>query len=79
MRIIELEQTCYACPSQWEGKTLSGQDVYIRYRWGYLSISIDEKAIYGEQIGDEWSGVLAWRRVEEILNSLGYEVQKWIH
>lgn len=39
-RIIELNQTCTACPSQWEGKTEDGRYVYIRYRGGYLSAGI---------------------------------------
>lgn len=37
--IIEhLTQTCGACPSQWEGELEDGRMLYIRYRWGYLSI-----------------------------------------
>ena len=41
--IVWLKQTCIACPSQWEGKLSDGRMVYIRYRWGHLSIRISEK------------------------------------
>jgi len=39
-------QTCEACPSQWEAKTSDGRFLYIRFRWGCLTIgsgaTIDE-------------------------------------
>ena len=27
-----------ACPTQGEGKTSDGYNIYVRYRWGYLSV-----------------------------------------
>jgi len=35
-----LKQTCSACPSQWEAVTKNLKPVYIRYRWGYLTVEI---------------------------------------
>ena len=35
-RIVELTQTCYACPSQWEGTTSEGRYLYIRYQVSHL-------------------------------------------
>lgn len=49
-RITEIEQTCSACPSQWEGKTSSGEYVYIRYRWGEGRIEVNYETVF------EWSG-----------------------
>jgi len=43
MKVVELERTCPAFPSQWEGKLEDGRMVYIRYRWGWLSIRISNK------------------------------------
>lgn len=40
--VVELKQTCSACPSQWEGSTDDGRCVYIRYRWGTLEVGIGE-------------------------------------
>jgi hypothetical protein len=42
MRLVELTQTCYACPSQWEGKLEDGRFVYVRYRWGCLQVGIED-------------------------------------
>jgi len=71
MYITELNQTCGACPSQWEGKLNDGRMFYIRYRWGYLSVRISENAtndvgdavggqeILGEQVDKSgWDGVM---------------------
>ena len=38
--VVEIERTCTACPAQWEGKTRDNRPVYIRYRYGYLSVQI---------------------------------------
>jgi hypothetical protein len=49
-RVISLEQTCTACPSQWEGGLEGGGYVYIRYRWGALSVGIgpSEEEFWGD-------------------------------
>jgi len=41
-KIISLEQTCYACPSQWDAVTSDDRRVYIRFRWGLLTVEIGE-------------------------------------
>ena len=51
--------TCLACPSQWEGITDDGESVYIRYRWGHLSVSVSGTKIFSRQIGDGLDGVLS--------------------
>lgn len=52
--VVELQQTCGACPSQWEGRTEDGRHVYIRYRFGLLTAGVD---------ADEWGAV---RSAEEV-------------
>ena len=42
MKVISIEQTCGACPSQWEGITDDNRRVYVRYRWGNLSVRVGE-------------------------------------
>lgn len=37
-----LVQTCSACPSQWEAKDSLGREIYIRYRWGHLTVRCAE-------------------------------------
>ena len=56
-----LKQTCNACPSQWEGETVCGKPIYIRYRWGALTCTEDvggPNFIERQVIGDSFHGVL---------------------
>lgn len=50
-KIIKLRKTCFAAPSQWEGVDSEEYPIYIRYRWGKLSVRI------GKKRGDVWSAV----------------------
>ena len=88
IRVIlkEIIMTCAACPSQWEGVTISGQPVYIRYRFGYLSVKIGSigsdvmsavtgDEIYGQQIGDEYDGSIDWDTVATY-TGLALRIQK---
>ena len=40
LKVAQLEMTCGACPSQWEGELEDGRAIYIRYRWGRLGVVI---------------------------------------
>jgi len=40
MKIKSLTQTCFCCPSQWEGLLDDGRSIYIRYRYGKLFVGI---------------------------------------
>lgn len=62
-RIVKLEkvsQTCFACPTQYEGKTKYGEYFYCRYRYGWMSIELDGKELVEVKFGDEWSGCCSW-------------------
>lgn len=41
LQLVELEMTCSACPSQWEGRLVDGRYVYVRCRWGVLQVGIE--------------------------------------
>jgi hypothetical protein len=43
IKIVKIRQTCVICPTQYEGKTDDDRPVYIRYRWGYLSVRVGDK------------------------------------
>jgi hypothetical protein len=67
IRVSRIRKTCNACPSQWEGVTPDGAKVYVRYRWGGLSVGVGAEPLgkdYGnvlsEQIGDSLDGVLSF-------------------
>lgn len=67
--ITDLRMTCSGCPSQWDG-IMDGRKVYVRYRWGYLSIRVGApgdfseyaavrgKEIFGRKVGDGFDGFL---------------------
>ena len=81
MRIKHVVMTCTACPAQWEGRTEDDRPVYIRYRWGYLSVRVGAPGgdlrsavggvrVYGAQVGDELDGSIAWREVRDRIKPL---------
>ncbi len=96
---IELIQTCSACPSQWEGRVVegmgdeldgdmdvAGRPVYIRYRWGFLSVRLgkvdgdlwdaaDGGEILGKQVGDKLHGEM---EQEELATHLAEE-EIWVN
>ena len=74
--VKSIEQTCFACPSQWEGKTTEGERLYCRYRYGILSVSVgegvDRQVLMSRDMGDPWGGVMNLvqliRHTGEVLN-----------
>jgi hypothetical protein len=67
IRIVKAVSTCMACPSQWDAWTDDGKYVYIRYRWGYLSVSYDVmgEPILEKIVGDEYDGVMSFEELVE--------------
>lgn len=66
--------TTPAVPTQWEGRTSDGFYVYIRYRWGELTVNVGwneddvfDALIFEKRIGGEYDGVLSSK---ELLNHL---------
>lgn len=73
MIVKSLTQTCGACPSQWEGQSEAGDDIYIRYRRGFLRIEVNGKTILSGRIGDSLDGVLN----EEDMKSVTSRILDW--
>jgi len=71
VKIKSLTQTCGACPSQWEGETENGAYVYIRYRYGWLSVDIDGVHMFGQEVGDSLGSVMD---TEQMLRITGLEM-----
>lgn len=71
IKLVFIEQTCEACPSQWTAFDNEDNYIYIRYRWGYLRIEyfdLNENIngyIYGKQLGDSYDGVLSYEELKE--------------
>lgn len=49
-KVVQLIRTCFACPSQWEGKLENGDNLYVRYRWGRLRIEINDEIVFSKQL-----------------------------
>ncbi len=76
MKIKDPMAMTSACPAQWEGRTEDDRPVYVRYRWGYLSVRVGPPGgdlgtavggitVYGEQIGGELDGSIEWVEVRD--------------
>lgn len=71
-KVISVERTCRACPSQWEGVTDDRRLIYVRYRYGVLRIAISDPgatdihaAVNGEELfclewGDPFGGDMSY-------------------
>ena len=44
-RIAQQEQTCFACPEQYEGQLTTGEYFYFRYRYGIASLYLSWEAV----------------------------------
>jgi hypothetical protein len=75
-KLISLTQTCAMCPSQWEGILDNGKHVYVRYRWGQITLrvgknldaAIDSRHYLFKQIGEDFDGILSSREMLKVLN-----------
>jgi len=66
VKIAEIEQTCFAYPSSWSGTTIDNKNIYIRYRWGYLSVKVGGEEIFGITYGGELDGMIDLSTVLEL-------------
>jgi hypothetical protein len=69
IKIISAQWICFACPTIYTGKTAEGWTVYARYRWGNLSVRIDDSP------EPECEGAAGW---EILAKTIGHEVHGWL-
>ena len=80
MILSEIVQKIEACPSLWTCK-LNGEPAYIRYRWGIISVRLDQgKALWNEvvaseQIGDDFDGFLDTDEMIEWVTNNGFVIK----
>jgi len=72
--ITEIKRTCIACPAQWEGTFMGGAELYIRYRYGFLSVRKNGVELFALCIGDPLDGTLEYAKLKEIMFIHGYEL-----
>lgn len=69
MKLKEIECTCSACPTQYEGYLQNGKYVYFRFRHGYGRIEVDDKIIHEFTGIDGEDGILSEKRVRQELKN----------
>jgi hypothetical protein len=82
MKVKKIVETCSACPAQWEGSLDDGRAIYIRYRFGYLSIrvspdptddimkAVETEEVFGTDYGGVWDGCMDLATVSKLSKSL---------
>lgn len=67
-RVVEIGQTCGACPTQWEGQDDKGRPVYARFRHGWLTVDIAEKEVIRLSVrpGQAGDGVMSYAELIEL-------------
>lgn len=74
--ITSLERDCIACPTAWIGKTEEGEELYIRYRWGDLSIRYRDDSpseSYKISLGGAFDGHISVYELMRILSEDVFE------
>jgi hypothetical protein len=82
LKLVALTKTCIACPSQWEGTLEDGRTIYVRYRYGDLSVGVgddineavrngmSDQALYVDDIGDRLDGFMDLQELKVHLHGL---------
>jgi hypothetical protein len=64
--IREIRQICQACPSAFEGATIDGRDVYVKFRYGKLRVEIAGEIVFLRQLSDSLDGVMTYRELRSV-------------
>lgn len=72
LKVKTCDQTCYACPSQWNIYLEDDTYIYVRFRWGHFSANygvrgeILKEGNYGK---DGLDGLMSTEKMIEILST----------
>ncbi len=82
MVIEEIEQVGNGCPTAWNIVDDSERKIYVRYRWGVLSVTAEEVGknnedycIFSQKIGGSFDGFIDWDKVEPIIKLIDVELE----
>ena len=71
MKLKNIKQTGFSCPSQWDAEDEFSNSVYIRYRHDHFSVSVSDKVIYREHIGtDGYGGCMSTYEMLKIVENV---------
>lgn len=80
MKDLKFEQTCWACPEQYE--VFDDQDkqvAYVRLRWGRLRVDVPDcggETIFIKDFGDGFKGVFADTERDEYLKLVETKIKE---
>lgn len=82
LRVVALKKTSLACPSQWEGTLEDGRAIYVRFRWGELSVGVgnhvdgavrnatSDDAFYADPVSGGLDGYMDFEELKAHLHGL---------
>jgi hypothetical protein len=77
--IDKIIETCNACPSQWSGRTTENEYLYVRYRWGWLRVEVNDQEILSKKCGGPLDGYMDFEElVEHTATLLDFSNVKWV-
>ena len=76
VRVRKLTDMRTSCPAQWTAETFHGEDVYIRYRWGWITVYVGGKDIYTKKCGADYAGTMDTKEMKRVLKNVIKEMQK---
>lgn len=71
VKVLDVNQTCFACPSQWDVVTTERRMLYVRYRYGVLEVcdgGPGGPVVFEKEVGDWLDSVMEW---DEVLHHTG--------
>ncbi len=82
LEIAELKMTGPRSPSQWEGSLSDNRAIYIRYRWGCLTVNLSGAGgdvgdaigldpVFEKQIGHDLDGSITFLEVKKLTGLIG--------
>ena len=81
MTIYNLENTCFACPTQFQFEDMGRRQYYFRLRHGHwtledITITNNWTLIAEGYYGDEWQGYCTEKEFFNILRKAGIKLKK---
>jgi hypothetical protein len=79
IHVRKLTQTCQRSPSQWEGTTADGLFIYVRFRWGRLTIGTgvteseaigNHNNVFEKQLGHNLDGTLEYEKLRDVTRAI---------
>lgn len=72
MFMVRISDLGTVCPTQWVGKSNTGDDIYIRYRWGWLEVSVNQEVVHSQQHGDPYDGVMDYQKLKKLVDFIEF-------